>query len=224
MSIRENENNINKTEGKELTNPRDVTVRDKMLDDINAELNKAYQEPSGVDDRIGKAKEKLVERQVTVGKAVRRTLHITYLIISLLSMLAVCGIIAGGVWAYNQGNFYSSRAIDERGCGMTVGKDWVVLGRRYYTYRYRDILGYRLIDTKGIEERTEMFMDASDMIITGVTKEGTFWYEKWPKGEPGVFPMPDAERYIVFSGEVVGTTTYHDFCKQFNKKHPFATE
>ena len=202
MSIKENEVNI------------DPAALEQEMGKVihNAEADAGVQ-----------AAECLASRRQGLGKKVKAGVSRVAMIVNLSLALVLTILVGVAYYHTTTGKFYSSRAVDERSCRITVGKDWHLLGRRYYTYNYTELFGVRLIDSSNIDERTELFVDSSEMIIAGVTEDGQWWSEEQPMGEPGVVPLKDAARYIVFSGKVVGSTTYQDFCKQFNKTHPFAT-
>lgn len=205
--------------------PRD----DKQVTDAQIEEALATLEPEipsfveeSTEERLLKARERLKVKQGLTQKAKNGIKKVTMLFCGLVTLivLAACGTL---YVSYTNGDFYASRAVDERACRIKISDDYYLMGRRYFSYRYTDILGYRLVDTKGISERTELFLDSAEWIVIGHQEDGSYWREDWPKAEPGVLPLEDAKTYTVFSGKVAGSVTYSDFCKQFTKAHPFAT-
>lgn len=199
-------------------------VTDQQIEEALAQLELGEDSlyHGSAEERLLKAREKLKLKSTLLAKA-KRGVSVTAIAFSLLLMLVTLGIGGYGYYAYSAGEFYSSRATDERSCRIKISDDYYLMGRRYYSYRYTDVLGYRLVDTKGISERTELFIDSAEWIVIGHREDGSHWKEVWPKAEPGVLPLEDAKTYTVFSGRVAGSVTYDDFCKQFTKAHPFAT-
>lgn len=135
---------------------------------------------------------------------------------------------AAGVWGYfNYGKgsdqFFSQRQTDERTCQVKVGKD-TIQGRRYYTYKFTEIFGYRFISTDMIDERTELFLKSQGYSITSIQKDFSSTSKTVGIGLMGAEPMPRAAAWVITSNGATAVVTYDDFCKQLNPTNPFATE
>lgn len=168
-------------------------------------------------------KARLKKRSSKAGNFLRKALVGVTVFIGILALLIVAAVSA---WSYSdsaRSQFYTQFAVDERACGIKVGSSQIS-GRRYYSYRYTELFGFRFIDTSKINERTELFVRGQGYIVMGILADKTHWVSEVDIGETGVEPLDDAEMYAVYTANTVGLVSYKDFCFQANRSHPFQTE
>lgn len=175
------------------------------------------------EDITWKMKERLAARSAQAARVAKRTFRfVTFSIATTIALVALG--LGGYVWykQYTQGNFYNQRMTDERTCKVRVGGGEMT-GRRYYTYRYTDILGVRLISKDDIEERTDLNVSGAGYTVMSYDSDFKPTVINVPKGEVGIQPLPRAEAYAIFTDGKMGSATYHELCRNLNPSHPFAT-
>lgn len=87
-------------------------------------------------------------------------------VLLLLAILLLC-LVAGLVVWYGHHTMVEDHAMDERSCSVKLNDGSVLAGMRTYAYKYREILGQRIIDTKSVDERTTLYVNGETMSIVG---------------------------------------------------------
>ena len=122
----------------------------------------------------------------------------------LTSILAVVGKEA-------QASFTSKMVVDVRPCEYNV-KGMDIKGKRYYTYRYREVFGIRFIDVSKIDERTDILHEFKGTNVIGMNG-AEWWSLNLGKGEQTVKTLGKAESYTFVQDGLAGVVSYDNFCK-----------
>lgn len=159
----------------------------------------------GMDAGI-QATDRLKEKRTAVQKALR-----TFKFIVTGCVLGVIlGIVGLGWWAYE--HRVSGYVTDERSCSLEIGKR-VLTGTRAYSYPYHTYLGWRVVDTSIVEEKTTFQVRGSGFIVVNLY-EGKSDVTRVGIGEVGVQVLKPADRYVfVMDDGSVGVSDYRSLCK-----------
>lgn len=132
---------------------------------------------------------------------------------ALLIAALIAGLIFGISYALlNNAATQGKYRVDSRPCSADVG-DYKLTGVREYKYYEREFFGYRIIDTRKVEEVTYYNLPNADFKIVGVNHDGTYKDHTHRPGDTGRLPIDAADTYVFFLNGKVGTATYSAFCK-----------
>jgi hypothetical protein len=139
---------------------------------------------------------------MTIKRFVRRLM----LGFSLLLILSL-----GGLGYYAHATKVTGYVTDTRSCSLEIdGKE--LTGTREYSYPFTEILGFRLIDTKHIEETTKVDIRGESLRVVGLNNT-EWWTVKVGVGEKGIQQLKPAHTYTFVLGDKVGVVPYRAFCK-----------
>lgn len=160
----------------------------------------------GVTDVGIQATDRLKEKRTAVQKALR-AFKITVWGCVLAVVLGIAGL---AWWAYEHRE--SGYVTDERSCSLEVGKRSLT-GTRAYSYPYHTYLGWRVVDTSTVDEKTTIQVRGSGFIVINLY-EGKSDVTRVGMGEMGVQILKRADRYVfVMDDGSVGVSDYRSLCK-----------
>jgi len=167
------------------------------------------------DDKGLAAKAKLAART-----AARKTAQlIRWSIWVAISLTIICAAL---VVSYGYKTMVTGHLSDERPCAIDFGGDMVVGGKRTFNYPFKEIYGFRMVDTSKISERTVVDVRGDAMTIVGLKGKQLLQSEDWSinvgAGERGIQILKDADVYtfVVNTGKGqprVRTITHDAMCK-----------
>lgn len=105
----------------------------------------------------------------------------------------------------------SKYVVDKRSCEYKQ-KGVTVSGMRYYSYRYTEVFGVRLIDAEKISERTDIHHEFIATVVVGMN-DLEWWSLNLGKGEPTIKTLGKATSYTFVQDGLAGVVSYDDFCK-----------
>lgn len=168
----------------------------------------------------------LAKAKLGARRAARRTAKIFRWTVTLsISLLIIAAAI---IVTYAYKTMETGRFTDERSCSVKLGGDLELTGKRSYTYRYNQILGYRFIDTRKIFEKTTLDLRNQTMTVVGqytrakpvdqTTGEVPAVEERWwginiDGGDRGQQILKGADNYTFVVGKKIGVIKYEEFCK-----------
>lgn len=140
----------------------------------------------------------------------RKSIIVNFAVLFVGMAIALSLAWVGVKYKYDQAE--SIRAVDARPCVVDVGKTQVH-GERKYTYRYRELFGFRIIETDKIEEATSYKLVGDDMIVLSIQTDGTHTRFVHQLGDIGSWDLQDADYYTFTTKAGSGVATYQNFCK-----------
>lgn len=168
----------------------------------------------------------LAKAKLGARRAARRTAKIFRWTVTLSISLLIIAAAIIATYAYK--TMETGRFTDERSCSVKLGGDLELTGKRSYTYRYNQILGYRFIDTRKIFEKTTLDLRNQTMTVVGqytrakpvdqTTGEVPAVEERWwginiDGGDRGQQILKGADNYTFVVGKKIGVIKYEEFCK-----------
>jgi hypothetical protein len=160
----------------------------------------------GVTDVGIQATERLKEKRTAVQKALRTFKFVVWGCV----LVVVLGIAGLAWWAYEHRE--SGYVTDERSCSLEIGKRSLT-GTRAYSYHYNTYLGWRVVDTSIVEEKTTFQVRGSGFIVINLY-DGKSDVTRVGMGEMGVQVLKKADRYVfVMDDGSVGVSDYRSLCK-----------
>lgn len=145
-------------------------------------------------------------------KAARTALVRTWMIFSLVLLIAVASAVGAGYY------FYQHRTVTnvtfERACKWPINDKLEVTGRRTYNFQQNELFGIRWNDAKSVVEQTRVDVAGKQMLVVGLTADNKWWGYPITMGERGIQILKPAETYVfVVEGNQVGAVKYDEFCK-----------
>lgn len=142
--------------------------------------------------------------------AAQRALWLFKFLVGGAIVLVLLFIAGMAWWAYEHRE--SGYVTDERSCSLEVGKRTLV-GTRAYSYHYNTYLGWRVVDTRVVEEKTTIQVRGSGFIVINLNKDKSD-VTRVGIGEVGVQVLKPADRYVfVMDDGSVGVSDYRSLCK-----------
>lgn len=137
------------------------------------------------------------------------------LVRSILGWFVFFGLIAGialACWKILPSYMFSGRYTVVADCKVPFG-DGEITGKRTYSYAYRSLFGYHLVDESTVLERTEINVVGDKMIIFGL-KGKDYWRQNIGSGERGIAILKPADMYFFFNDKnTAPPITHNAFCK-----------
>lgn len=171
------------------------------------EIDKALEQaaPDVWEDKGAIAKDRLA---ITL-KATKKRMW-KYRIALWLSWLALLGALGTFGFQYAMENVKYGRYTDERSCKVSKG-DFVVTGKRTYSYPYKTLFGFRVTNENDMIVKTVVNVNGSKFSVLGLT-DTKYWEVNIGTGEKGIAMLKDANTYIFSSDKVKIVATEGGFC------------
>lgn len=162
-----------------------------------------------VEDTVDLRRSQATDESPSIKKNSR--LHKAFVVVMVVAILAMVLFAVGYTVKTLPTTVIDKYEVDTRAC--EYNKDGVhVIGKRSYKYRYNEILGYRFIDTRTMEEVTEIYHDFTETVVVGID-DGDWWKVYFSKGEPARMMLPPTEFYTFVQGEAAAVIDYEGFCR-----------
>lgn len=130
----------------------------------------------------------------------------------LVFLLLVAGV-AFGTWKVLPEYVVSGRYTVPSECSAPLGKGEIT-GTREYSYAYKSLFGYHLVDESTALEKTVVNIKGERMTILGWDKAtGKTWRQNIDVGERGVAILKHADLYWFLTDKDMATVPYTGFCK-----------
>lgn len=182
-------------------------VWQEMLEQLPAVT--AVVEPEEPTD-VGAIARELMERKAEVKRLKRKRIidRIVFWLIAL-SCLVVAGVVGWKVLVanYEEGRYYDTRECKVSSANLTVN------GKRTYSYPFKSLFGFRLVDENNVKEKTTLTLNGTPMTIVG-TSNDRWWGIRLAQGDRNVQILRDADMYTFTTDKGIAVTTYKGFCQQ----------
>jgi len=148
-------------------------------------------------------------RLVKLRKAAVVARKVFFRTIALVVVLSLLSVAAAAYYGYTTrvGGYKSV----ETKCSFMLG-DQELTGTRIYSYPFQEYFGFRLTDTKQIEEKTRLNTNGNPLQVIGLEGD-THWVQNIGMGERGFVLLNHADSYVFTSGKVADVVKYKSFCK-----------
>lgn len=172
-------------------------------------------EPS-IEDRVdvGAMARELLERKTEVKRLKRKRI-----MDRCVFWFVVLGVIAAlGYFAYGLvlANYETGRYSDERQCKV-VTDNLTITGKRTYSYPYKSLFGFRLIDESKVSEQTVINVTGDKMSIIGLAGK-RWWGYRIGQGERGIQILKPADTYTITTDKGLAVVTHKGFCQAVGKQ------
>lgn len=130
----------------------------------------------------------------------------------LVFLLLVAGV-AFGTWKVLPDYVVTGRYTVPSECSVPLGKGEIT-GTREYSYAYKSLFGYHLVDESTALEKTVVNIKGDRMTILGWDKAtGKTWRQNIDVGEKGIAILKHADLYWFLTDKDMATVPYTGFCK-----------
>lgn len=120
--------------------------------------------------------------------------------------------IAGGIWKILPEYVVSGRYTVTAECKADFGKGEIT-GTRTFSYQYKSLFGYHLVDESSAIERTVINVTGDKMIVLGLDNETKkTWRQNIGLGERGIAILKHADLYWFVGDKDMATVPYTTFC------------
>lgn len=152
----------------------------------------------------------LMEKKAEVKRLKRRRLIDRSLFwVLILIALSFAGY---GVYQLVLANYETGRYYDTRECKVSSA-NLTVTGKRTYSYPFKSLFGFRLVDENSVKEKTTLTLNGSPMTIVGTSKD-RWWGIRLAQGDRNVQILRDADVYTFTTDKGIAVVTYKGFCQQ----------
>lgn len=182
---------------------RDTDWLDKALE------NTAFEDPRDP----GSLARELLARKAEVKRLKRKRIFDR----CLFWLLVIAVLSIAGHFAYKavMANYETGRYSDERQCKV-VTDNLTITGKRTYSYPYKSLFGFRLIDESKVSEQTVINVTGDKMAIIGLTGK-RWWGYRIGQGERGIQILKPADHYTISTDKGLAVVTYKGFCQAVGK-------
>lgn len=202
---------------------REVPLNEKELqEDVSTpveptappELNKF--EEWTPEDRVdvGSMARELLEKKAEVKRLKRK--HLINRLVLWFVILGGIGVLGYFVYGLGLANYETGRYSDERQCKV-VTDNLTITGKRTYSYPYKSLFGFRLIDESKVSEQTVINVTGDKMSIIGLTGK-RWWGYRIGVGERGVQILKPADTYTISTDKGLAVVSYKGFCQAVGKQ------
>lgn len=125
-------------------------------------------------------------------------------------MLLMAGVVFAG-WSVMPNYVVAGRYSVVSDCKIPFGEGEIT-GKRTYSYAYKSLFGYHLVDESTRLEKTEINIDGNKLTILG--QEGSKWWrQNIGLGERGTVALKPAELYWFVSDKNTALSPHSGLCK-----------
>lgn len=128
----------------------------------------------------------------------------------LFFFMLLTGIIAGAYFWLQTKVVVGHYTIPHE-CKVVVG-NVELTGKRYFTYGYKSILGYRLVNEQVVFEKTELDIRGEKMTILGSDKDKP-WRKLIATGDRSTDKLKNSDTYWFVTDKAFTMITHKDLCK-----------
>ncbi|MNM20168.1 hypothetical protein D3C81_305030 [compost metagenome] len=129
----------------------------------------------------------------------------------LVFLLLIAGITYG-TWRVLPEYVVTGRYTVPSTCSVPLGKGELT-GNREYSYQYKSLFGYHLVDESTALERTTIDVKGDKLIVLGWDKTtGKTWRQNIGMGEKGIAILKHADIYWFLTDKDMATVPYSAFC------------
>ena len=128
----------------------------------------------------------------------------------MVFLLLLVGVGVGG-WSVMPNYVVSGRYSVVSDCKVPFG-DTELTGKRTYSYAYKSLFGYHLVDESTKLERTEMNVEGSKLTILG-QEGGKWWRQNIGLGERGTVVLKPADLYWFITDKNTALVPHSGLCK-----------
>lgn len=127
---------------------------------------------------------------------------------------ALLGGLCYGGWVWGKDKLETGRYTVPVTCKIPFG-DGEFEARRHFTYPFKSLLGYHLVDESSVSVQDEIVLKGEKLTILGI-KDGRTWRQNFAKGEFGVAKLKSSDIYW-FVGDNIKDTAAVRFNTLCNK-------
>lgn len=170
--------------------------------------------PMGDRFDVGSMARELLERKAEVKRLKRK--RIIDRCIFWLVILSGVGVLGYFAYGLALANYETGRYSDERQCKV-VTDNLTITGKRTYSYPYKSLFGFRLVDESKVSEQTVINVTGDKMSIIGLTGK-RWWGYRISQGERGIQILKPADTYTISTDKGLAVVTYKGFCQAVGKQ------
>ena len=194
--------------------PDPVAPAEPLGEDMSAWLDKAFANTAFEDSRDpGALARELLNKRTEVQRLKRK--RIVDRCLFWLLVIAVLSIAGHFAYKAVMANYETGRYSDERQCKV-VTDNLTITGKRTYSYPYKSLFGFRLIDESKVSEQTVINVTGDKMAIIGLTGK-RWWGYRIGQGERGIQILKPADHYTISTDKGLAVVTYKGFCQAVGK-------
>ena len=179
--------------------PKPADWLDKALTDA------AFEDPR---DPGSVARELLAKRAEVKRLKRRRLIDRSIFWFVIIGIFAVLGYF---LYTLAMSSYETGRYSDERQCKV-VTENLTITGKRTYSYPYKSMFGFRVIDESKVSEQTVINVTGDKMAIIGLTGK-RWWGYRIGQGERGIQILKPADHYTISTDKGLAVVTYKGFCQ-----------
>jgi hypothetical protein len=187
---------------KDLTVPEFIDALKQHVEQLNPQEGEVSQDPAilalAALERVQEEKRK---------KKIRRLIFWPLALIILAA-------IGYGLWQWGLTKMQVGRYTVVANCSVDFAGGQLE-GKRYYTYPFKSLFGYHLVDEGGVTEVTELKLPGDTLTVLGYDEAKNKWWRKnFTKGEFGTAKLKPSDKYwFVGEKEKTALVPYNGFCR-----------